>query len=95
MRTPSPIHSVGVRRRYPRPRTTLCSCSECGEVFTKPETLELHQAVRHAGTVLIDWFERQKNDDTVTYNTNTISSSISIFFLSIHTHTNRYIYIYI
>ncbi|CAL9069157.1 uncharacterized protein LOC135626502 [Musa acuminata AAA Group] len=44
-------HAVSIdpsSRRYPRPRTTLCSCSECGEVFTKPETLELHQAVRHA-----------------------------------------------
>ncbi|KAJ3679827.1 hypothetical protein LUZ60_016105 [Juncus effusus] len=34
-------------RRYPRPRA-LCQCSECGEVFTKPESLEHHQATRHA-----------------------------------------------
>ncbi|CAL9109338.1 C2H2 zinc finger protein [Musa troglodytarum] len=35
-------------RRYPRPRTTLCACSECGEVFTKQDSLELHRALRHA-----------------------------------------------
>ncbi|XP_062164409.1 uncharacterized protein LOC133871071 [Alnus glutinosa] len=34
--------------RYPTPRTTICACSQCGEVFPKIETLELHQAVRHA-----------------------------------------------
>lgn len=27
----------------------MCSCSHCGEVFPKMESLELHQAVRHAG----------------------------------------------
>ncbi|CAL9130353.1 unnamed protein product [Musa acuminata var. zebrina] len=44
-------HAVSIEpssRRYPRPRTTLCACSECGEVFTKPDSLELHQAIRHA-----------------------------------------------
>ncbi|WOL09654.1 hypothetical protein Cni_G18407 [Canna indica] len=44
-------HAVSIdpsSRRYPRPRTTLCACSECGEVFTKPDTLELHQITRHA-----------------------------------------------
>ncbi|XP_074560168.1 uncharacterized protein LOC141816246, partial [Curcuma longa] len=43
-------HAVSVdpsSRRYPRPRATLCACSDCGEVFTKPETLELHQITRH------------------------------------------------
>lgn len=39
------------KNRYPSPRTTICACSECGEVFPKTESLELHQAVRHAGTV--------------------------------------------
>ncbi|XP_028087535.1 uncharacterized protein LOC114288252 [Camellia sinensis] len=34
--------------RYPSPRSTICACSECGEVFPKIESLELHQAVRHA-----------------------------------------------
>ncbi|PIA58368.1 hypothetical protein AQUCO_00500353v1 [Aquilegia coerulea] len=34
--------------RYQSPRTTICRCSECGEVFPKIESLELHQAVRHA-----------------------------------------------
>ncbi|KAJ3706203.1 hypothetical protein LUZ61_009908 [Rhynchospora tenuis] len=34
-------------RRYPRPRA-LCVCPDCGEVFTKPESLEHHQATRHA-----------------------------------------------
>ncbi|OWM74987.1 hypothetical protein CDL15_Pgr021338 [Punica granatum] len=35
--------------RYPyTPRATICACSQCGEVFPKIESLELHQAVRHA-----------------------------------------------
>ncbi|KAL0438049.1 UNVERIFIED_CONTAM: hypothetical protein Slati_2287900 [Sesamum latifolium] len=34
--------------RDPSLRTTVCSCPECGEIFMKPENLELHQAVRHA-----------------------------------------------
>ncbi|KAF5198638.1 C2h2-like zinc finger protein [Thalictrum thalictroides] len=34
--------------RYQSPRTTICRCSECGEVFPKIDSLELHQAVRHA-----------------------------------------------
>ncbi|KAL5722102.1 hypothetical protein ACHQM5_005664 [Ranunculus cassubicifolius] len=29
-------------------RATLCSCPVCGEIFMKPEALELHQSVRHA-----------------------------------------------
>ncbi|XP_028069708.1 uncharacterized protein LOC114272245 [Camellia sinensis] len=34
--------------RYTSPRATLCACSECGEVFPTMESLEIHQAVRHA-----------------------------------------------
>ncbi|KAK4429688.1 hypothetical protein Salat_1269400 [Sesamum alatum] len=34
--------------RDPSLRTTISSCPECGEIFMKPENLELHQAVRHA-----------------------------------------------
>lgn len=34
--------------RYPLARTTICACSECGEVFPKIESLEHHQAIRHA-----------------------------------------------
>lgn len=34
-------------------RATICSCSQCGEIFMKAENLELHQAVRHAGTYLL------------------------------------------
>lgn len=30
-------------------RSSICSCPHCGEIFTKSENLELHQAVRHAG----------------------------------------------
>ncbi|XVF35969.1 hypothetical protein REPUB_Repub19eG0017900 [Reevesia pubescens] len=33
---------------YPSSRTTISACSQCGEVFPKIESLELHQAVRHA-----------------------------------------------
>ncbi|GMH00278.1 hypothetical protein Nepgr_002117 [Nepenthes gracilis] len=32
----------------PSLRATICSCPDCGEIFMKPENLELHQAVRHA-----------------------------------------------
>ncbi|KAK4276512.1 hypothetical protein QN277_014653 [Acacia crassicarpa] len=34
--------------RLPIPRSTLCSCPHCGEVFPKMESLELHQTTRHA-----------------------------------------------
>ncbi|KAL8125200.1 uncharacterized protein LOC141720336 [Apium graveolens] len=34
--------------RDPSLRATICSCPECGEIFMKPENLELHQTVRHA-----------------------------------------------
>ncbi|XP_052151085.1 uncharacterized protein LOC127769533 [Oryza glaberrima] len=41
------INVEPMSRRYPRPRE-LCACSQCGEVFTKADSLEHHQAIRHA-----------------------------------------------
>ncbi|KAF8387726.1 hypothetical protein HHK36_026380 [Tetracentron sinense] len=41
-------HMIVDPSRYPSPRTTICACPDCGEVFPKIESLELHQAVRHA-----------------------------------------------
>uniref|UniRef100_A0A804ULT6 C2H2-type domain-containing protein n=1 Tax=Zea mays TaxID=4577 RepID=A0A804ULT6_MAIZE len=41
------INVEPMSRRYPRPRE-LCACPQCGEVFTKADTLEHHQAIRHA-----------------------------------------------
>ncbi|XP_020581701.1 LOW QUALITY PROTEIN: uncharacterized protein LOC110025512 [Phalaenopsis equestris] len=41
------VDAEPVSRRYPRPRT-LCACPQCGEVFNKTDSLELHQAIRHA-----------------------------------------------
>lgn len=41
------INVEPMSRRYPRPRE-LCACSQCGEVFTKADSLEHHQATRHA-----------------------------------------------
>ncbi|GAA0168244.1 C2H2 zinc finger transcription factor [Lithospermum erythrorhizon] len=41
-------HTIVDPSRYPLPRTTICACSECGEVFPKIESLEHHQAVKHA-----------------------------------------------
>lgn len=38
------------------PRSTMCACSQCGEVFPKIESLELHQAVRHAGKIFLYYF---------------------------------------
>eukprot|EP01018_Ginkgo_biloba_P034706 Gb_25842 [translate_table: standard] len=29
-------------------RTTICACPKCGEIFTKSEALEQHQAIKHA-----------------------------------------------
>ncbi|ONK71001.1 uncharacterized protein A4U43_C04F3700 [Asparagus officinalis] len=29
-------------------RSTVCTCPDCGEIFVKAESLELHQSVRHA-----------------------------------------------
>nr|DAD24521.1 TPA_asm: hypothetical protein HUJ06_025985 [Nelumbo nucifera] len=40
-----PINGV---RKAPALRTVVCSCPECGEIFSKAENLEVHQAVRHA-----------------------------------------------
>ncbi|KAJ4967505.1 hypothetical protein NE237_019354 [Protea cynaroides] len=45
-------HTVIDPSRYPSPRTTISACTQCGEVFPKIESLELHQAVRHAVTEL-------------------------------------------
>ncbi|KAM7259880.1 hypothetical protein ACFE04_015621 [Oxalis oulophora] len=41
-------HMIVDPSRYPVPRSSIRSCSQCGEVFPKMESLELHQAVRHA-----------------------------------------------
>ncbi|GLT73160.1 hypothetical protein SLA2020_450360 [Shorea laevis] len=41
-------HMIVDPSRYLAPRTTICACSLCGELFSKIESLELHQAVRHA-----------------------------------------------
>ncbi|KAK6256861.1 hypothetical protein QUC31_000320 [Theobroma cacao] len=41
-------HMIVDPSRYPSSRTTISACSQCGEVFPKIESLELHQAVRHA-----------------------------------------------
>ncbi|KAJ4841567.1 hypothetical protein Tsubulata_037103 [Turnera subulata] len=41
-------HMIVDPSRYPAARTTISSCPQCGEVFPKIESLELHQKVRHA-----------------------------------------------
>ncbi|CAN0906316.1 hypothetical protein LINGRAHAP2_LOCUS24176 [Linum grandiflorum] len=41
-------HTIVDPSRFPSPRTTICACSQCGEVFPKIESLELHHKVRHA-----------------------------------------------
>ncbi|XP_076931148.1 uncharacterized protein LOC143596192 [Bidens hawaiensis] len=41
-------HAIVDPARVAIPRSTICLCSECGEVFPKMESLEHHQAVRHA-----------------------------------------------
>ncbi|KAK4351882.1 hypothetical protein RND71_027400 [Anisodus tanguticus] len=41
-------HMIVDPSRYPLPRSTICACPQCGEVFPKIESLEHHQAVRHA-----------------------------------------------
>ncbi|OIT00915.1 PREDICTED: uncharacterized protein LOC109229312 [Nicotiana attenuata] len=41
-------HMIVDPSRHPLPRSTICACPECGEVFPKIESLEHHQAVRHA-----------------------------------------------
>ncbi|XP_010268701.1 PREDICTED: uncharacterized protein LOC104605577 [Nelumbo nucifera] len=45
-------HMIVDPARFPSPRTTICACPDCGEVFPKTENLELHQAIRHAVTEL-------------------------------------------
>ncbi|MCL7024057.1 hypothetical protein MKW94_010707 [Papaver nudicaule] len=39
---------VDPSRRPITPRTTICVCKECGEIFPKIESLEHHQAIKHA-----------------------------------------------
>ncbi|XP_071703235.1 uncharacterized protein [Rutidosis leptorrhynchoides] len=41
-------HAIADPSRYTLPRSSICVCSQCGEVFPKMESLEHHQAVRHA-----------------------------------------------
>ncbi|OMO75410.1 putative nucleic acid binding protein [Corchorus olitorius] len=41
-------HMIVDPSRFPSSRTTISACQQCGEVFPKIESLELHQAVRHA-----------------------------------------------
>ncbi|KAB5568147.1 hypothetical protein DKX38_001940 [Salix brachista] len=41
-------HMIVDPGRCPSARTTVCACTQCGEVFPKIESLELHQKVRHA-----------------------------------------------
>ncbi|KAL8201882.1 hypothetical protein R6Q57_011029 [Mikania cordata] len=41
-------HAIVDPSRYTMPRSTICVCSQCGEAFPKMESLEHHQAVRHA-----------------------------------------------
>ncbi|KAI4320946.1 hypothetical protein MLD38_034378 [Melastoma candidum] len=42
-------HMIVDPSRHPyTPRSTICACSQCGEVFPKMESLELHQTVQHA-----------------------------------------------
>ncbi|KAL9681393.1 hypothetical protein QQ045_013176 [Rhodiola kirilowii] len=41
-------HTIVDPSRYPLQRRTVCACSQCGEVFPKIESLEHHQAIRHA-----------------------------------------------
>ncbi|KAK4801713.1 hypothetical protein SAY86_022200 [Trapa natans] len=39
--------AVGLSRE-PSLRSTICVCPECGEIFMKPEIMELHLSLRHA-----------------------------------------------
>ncbi|KAL8088553.1 hypothetical protein AgCh_038367 [Apium graveolens] len=41
-------HMIVDPSRYPNPRSRICGCPECGEIFVNAESLEQHQAVRHA-----------------------------------------------
>ncbi|KAG9156349.1 hypothetical protein Leryth_009213 [Lithospermum erythrorhizon] len=42
------IDPVLMMARDPTFKSTISSCPQCGEIFMKPQHLELHQAVRHA-----------------------------------------------
>lgn len=42
------IDPVSGALRVPSLRSTVCSCPDCGEMFVKVESLELHQSIRHA-----------------------------------------------
>lgn len=33
--------------------TTICPCPDCGEVFVRQESLQLHQSIRHAGLLVV------------------------------------------
>lgn len=41
-------HMIVDPSRYPIPRSSVCVCSQCGEIFPKMDSLEHHQAIRHA-----------------------------------------------
>ncbi|KAK6922614.1 hypothetical protein RJ641_010918 [Dillenia turbinata] len=41
-------HMVIDPSRYPTARTAIYTCLECGEVFVKAESLEIHQTAKHA-----------------------------------------------
>ncbi|WOH06695.1 hypothetical protein DCAR_0626123 [Daucus carota subsp. sativus] len=41
-------HLIVDPSRYPSPTSTICGCPECAEIFLNTESLELHQALRHA-----------------------------------------------
>ncbi|KAG7583651.1 Zinc finger C2H2-type [Arabidopsis suecica] len=54
-------HMIVDPSRYPiSPR--VCACSQCGEVFPKLESLELHQAVRHAVRWIVDQYASGRPD---------------------------------
>lgn len=42
------VDPVSMLSRDSSLRATICSCPDCGEIFVKAESLEIHQAVRHA-----------------------------------------------
>jgi hypothetical protein len=46
-----PVHGGSMR--------VMCTCHDCGEIFVRNESLEHHQAIRHAGNflVILDIFE--------------------------------------
>ena len=42
--------------KVPSLRSVVCPFPDCGEIFMKSESLELHQAVRHAGILILYLF---------------------------------------